>query len=318
MVAPDVTSMDTAVAPEAGEVTSSPAPARPGRAPGSVHPMLVVPVVILIGISLWGLPYYTAPLAERLRHPLHAWLRPSGLVGQLAGILTFAGFFFMWLYPLRKKLGPRRWLGAIPRWLEIHVLVGLSLPLLGAVHAGWRFGGVIGLGYWAMILVVLSGIAGRYLYTRVPRSRSGLELSVEQIAGERRKLVLELADDLRLSPEEVRDLLTVEQAHHVPRGLLATLWTLMRDDLERRRVLHRFDEKLRTQGKGEIPRHTRKRVRQLAMRQVAMGQQLRVLSQSQRLLRFWHLAHRPVAITALLAVLVHVAVVVAMHATWFY
>lgn len=317
MVAPDISPMDTAIAPQAGEVKPT-ARVRAGRAPGSVHPMLVVPVAALVAITVWGLPYYGAPLAERLRHPMHDWLRPSGLVGQTAGILTFLGFFFMWLYPLRKKLGPRRWLGGIPRWLEIHVLVGLSLPLLGAVHAGWRFGGVIGLGFWAMFLVVLSGIAGRYLYTRVPRSRSGLELSVEQIAGERRRLILELANDLQLSPDEVRDLLKVEQDHHVPRGLLATLWTMVRDDFERRRVMRRFDKKLRGQGRQKIPRATRRRVRRLAMRQVAMGQQLHVLSQSQRLLRFWHLAHRPVAITALLAVFVHVVVVVVLRATWFY
>jgi len=41
-----------------------------------------------------------------------------------------------------------RWLaftGAIARWLDVHVLAALGLPLLVAIHAAWRFTGLIGL-----------------------------------------------------------------------------------------------------------------------------------------------------------------------------
>jgi len=47
-------------------------------------------------------------------------------------------------------------------------LAALGLPLLVAVHAAGAFGGVIGLGFWSMMLVWLSGIVGRYLYARIP------------------------------------------------------------------------------------------------------------------------------------------------------
>jgi hypothetical protein len=42
------------------------------------------------------------------------------------------------------------------------------------------------------------------------------------------------------------------------------------------------------------------------------------LGHTQRVLRLWHVAHRPVAITAFLAVATHVVVVVLFGATWFY
>jgi hypothetical protein len=51
---------------------------------------------------------------------------------------------------------------------------------------------------------------------------------------------------------------------------------------------------------------------------MSLTQQARMLAATQRLFRFWHVAHRPFAITALVAVLVHVGVVVAMGATWFW
>jgi hypothetical protein len=43
-----------------------------------------------------------------------------------------------------------------------------------------------------------------------------------------------------------------------------------------------------------------------------------MLGATQNILRFWHVAHRPLAITALVAVLIHVAVVVSLGATWFW
>src|SRR5712691_12259721 len=105
-------------------------------------------LALLTAICLAGWPYYVLPMAERVRSPLHPWLKSSGYVGQSAGLLALAIFFFLWLYPLRKKF---RWLaftGAIARWLDVHVLAALALPLLVAIHAAWRFEGLIGLGFW--------------------------------------------------------------------------------------------------------------------------------------------------------------------------
>ena len=264
--------------------------------------------------------YYLGDLAARAQHPLHPLLRSSGTIGQSVGIATLLGFLFLWLYPLRKALGPRRPLGAIPRWLDVHIAVGLSLPALGAVHSAWRFGGIIGLGYWAMIVVVLSGIAGRYLYTRVPRSRAGVELSVEQIAGEQRRELLELASLLALSPEAVSELLGKPSDEGRPRSLAAIILRLVRDDWRRRRLLRQFQARAAKQGTrlAKLDRKSLKRVRSLAMQQIKLGQQLRMLEQTQRVLRLWHIAHRPVAVTAFLAVATHVVVVVLVGATWFW
>jgi hypothetical protein len=275
---------------------------------------------IAVGGAVFSADYYLGDLSERASHPMHPLLRSSGTVGQSVGIVTLLGFLFLWLYPLRKALGSKRSLGAIPRWLDVHIAVGLSLPALGAVHSAWRFGGIIGLGFWAMIVVVLSGIAGRYLYTRVPRSRAGVELNVEQIAGEQRRELLELASLLELAPEAVSELLGKPRDEGRPRSLGAIVLRLVRDDFRRRRLLRQFQTQAARRGShyAELDRQSLKRVRNLAMQQIRLGQQLRMLEQTQRLLKLWHVAHRPVAVTAFLAVLTHVVVVVLMGATWFW
>ena len=138
-----------------------------------------------LAVCAVGLPYYLLPTAERVRHPFHAWLRPSGYIGQSAGLLALALLLFLWLYPVRKRYRGLGFTGSVARWLEAHVFAALTLPLIAAIHAGWHFGGIIGLGFWAMMIVWLSGIVGRYLYTRIPRGRAGLELTREEIGAER-------------------------------------------------------------------------------------------------------------------------------------
>jgi hypothetical protein len=51
---------------------------------------------------------------------------------------------------------------------------------------------------------------------------------------------------------------------------------------------------------------------------MALTQQARMLDATQRVFRLWHIAHRPFAFAALVAVFVHVGVVVAMGMTWFW
>ncbi len=275
-------------------------------------------LVMLGGICLAGWPYYTLTIAERVRSPLHVWLKPSGYIGQSAGFLALAIFIFLWLYPVRKKF---RWLaftGAIARWLDVHVLAALGLPLLVAIHAAWRFTGLIGLGFWSMMVVWVSGLAGRYIYARIPRSRLGVELTIEEIVARRKELLGEIARASGLEPALVETTLATGQALVARRGLWGTLWRMVADDLARRRAARRLRRLWETRGP-----HRRKNDGQmlramlrLARREMALAQQARMLDATHDVFRYWHVLHRPVAIAALIAVLIHVAVVVALGATW--
>jgi len=292
-------------------------PVRP-REPGPRRWAFKLFLILLGAICLAGWPYYAQPIAERVRSPLHPWLKPSGYIGQSAGLLALAIFIFLWLYPVRKKF---RWLaftGAIARWLDVHVLAALGLPLLVAIHAAWRFAGLIGLGFWSMMVVWVSGLAGRYIYARIPRSKLGVELTIEEIGARRKDLLEEIARASGLAPDLIDTTLAAGQAPVARRGLWGTLWRMVADDLARRRAAR----KLRRLWEARGP-HRRKNDRQmlramlrLARREMALAQQARMLDATHDVFRYWHVLHRPVAIAALMAVLIHVAVVVALGATW--
>jgi hypothetical protein len=253
-----------------------------------------------------------------MRAPLHSLLKPSGVVGQGFGVLGLALFLFMWLYPLRRGIRWLAWTGPLGAWMRVHAVAGLALPLLVAVHAGWRFDGLIGLGYWSMLLVSLSGLVGRYLYVRIPRSRNGLELSRDESASQRRALVTEIAATLDRDPLLVSRTLDAILEPAPARGLAGMLRRLLVDDFQRWLAVRQLRRLWSAPGRGRarVDAATIARALSLARREIALGQQLHMLEGTQRLFRFWHVAHRPVAVTALLAVLIHVAVAVAMGQTW--
>ena len=278
--------------------------------------ILLLGALVLAAITVAGASYYFAPVAVRVRSPLHPWLKPSGYLGQTAGLISLAAFLSLWLYPLRRRF---RWLaftGSMARWLDVHVMLAILLPLIAAVHASWRFTGLIGLGYASMVTVWASGLVGRYLYSRIPRGKTGLEMDAGEVARSRHALLSEIARRGRLPLEEVQSTLGEDPWPCEGLGVWATLRQMARDDLARWRASRALARASAKRAGGRLDRPTLRRVRRLARREMALMQQARLLVATQRVFRFWHVVHRPFAIAALLAVLVHVSVAVIVGATW--
>lgn len=275
-------------------------------------------MAVLVGVNAVGTSYYAAPMAVRVRHPLHEWLRPSGIVGQAAGFIALAIFVFLWLYPLRKKFRSLAWTGAVGHWLDVHVTAALTLPLLLAIHAAWHFDGVIGLGYTAILLVCASGVVGRYLYARIPRARSGVELTRDEVAAQRVALVDRIAATTRIDRARVEATLNLA----LPAGRIGggrALVELIAGDIIRWRRVRQLRSRWATlapAGQRPTKRSLDEAVR-LASREMALAQQVRLLDATHQVFRWWHVAHRPVALTALIAVALHVIVVIAVGVTWF-
>jgi hypothetical protein len=273
----------------------------------------------LVAINVLGAPYYLAPHAVQVRDDLHPWLRASGYVGQSAGIVALLIFVFLWLYPLRKKFRSLAFTGSIGKWLDVHVTSALVLPLLLAIHSAWHSDGVIGLGLVAMLVVIASGVVGRYLYTRIPRAKSGVELTREEVAMQRRELIEALATTTGLDEDAVERALDLEPETTGHESPLRVLWHLLTNDLTRWRRTHALRQRWTALAPGQRPL-SGKAIREavgIAGREISLAQQTRMLDATHRVFRYWHVAHRPFAVTALVAVVIHVVVVVAVGATWF-
>ena len=314
-------SLESTLTPPRRAPTPRPAshakPQREARA-GFGTPLLIL-LGLLAAVNVAGYKYYILPVGERVRSPLHPWLKPSGLIGQPAGILALAIFVFLWLYPLRKKFKSLAWTGSLGKWMDIHILSALGLPLLLAIHAAWRFDGVIGLGFLSMMIVVASGIVGRYLYVRIPRSKSGVELTREEVGARRRVLIEQIAETMGVDTETVERTLRIDTAPAGPTSIWRTFGQLFTNDFQRWRATHELRKRWKASGLAQRSgdRAALAQAVKLAKREMSLDQQARMLDATHKVFRYWHVAHRPFALTALVAVVVHVAVVIYLGATWF-
>jgi hypothetical protein len=288
------------------------APARTrARSTALFRGFLALCALAVVAINIDGADYYLASLATRVRHPMHAWLKPSGLIGQSLGLFAAALFFFLWLYPIRKKYSARlSATGSVGTWLDWHVSA--------ATHAGWRFTGLVGLGFLAMFLVWLSGIVGRYLYVHIPRRRDGLAMSRDEIKSERNRILFEFTAATGLRPGFVRDTLGRETESLEGMGPIGVLRAMIRSDFERRRAVRAIEKELSRPGAPPIDRATLNSVLKLARKELSLAHQARMLGSTLKLFKYWHVAHRPFAVTALFAVITHIVVAIVFRATWFY
>jgi len=127
-------------------------------------PELAYALIAIVAVTaLYGLAYSQAS----------AFPTASSLVGHGIGI---AGFILMLmtatLYSLRKLRTDARW-GSTAGWLKFHMVTGLVGPYMVLLHTAMKFNGLAGLTMLLTVVVVVSGLVGRYLYTRVPRTAQG-------------------------------------------------------------------------------------------------------------------------------------------------
>ena len=98
----------------------------------------------------------------------------SGLVGHGIGILgSILILMTATLYSVRKLLTDARW-GNVAAWLRFHMVTGLVGPYMVLLHTAMKFQGLAGLTMLLTVIVVASGLVGRYLYTAVPRTVDGV------------------------------------------------------------------------------------------------------------------------------------------------
>lgn len=198
----------------------------------------------------------------------------------------------MMLYSVRKRVAAFRSLGSLKHWLSLHMALGIIGPTLIIFHTTFKLGGIIATSFWCMIVTMLFGIVGRYIYVHIPRSVRGAELKVEEIEQKVTRLDRELS--LYLSSANVLRLFKVLECegaatkHGCP---LTTLYVMIKADIKNRVKVFRLKKILRT--RFDLDTDVRKKVViKLKQKSQLMGHK-NLLVASHRLLHYWHVLHVP-------------------------
>jgi hypothetical protein len=99
-------------------------------------------------------------------------------LGLTGGVL----FLLIFLYPLRKKWRLLREAGPVKLWFNIHMIMGISAPVFILFHANFQLGSTnSNVALYSMLLVVASGIIGRYIYVQIHYGLYGSQAKLEEL-----------------------------------------------------------------------------------------------------------------------------------------
>ncbi len=261
-------------------------------------------------VLISGFDYYSMSLLDRPRDPLHGVLRSSGLMGHWMGIAGSLMMLLLLVYFFRKRWKVLHGAGDIRIWLDYHIWLGITGPVLVILHTAFKFKGLVAISFWSMIAVALSGVLGRYIYLQIPRAESGEELSEAEMLEHEADTRRELAGMLSNHEE---GFCAIESLNFVAgsRSGLRMLLGMVMQDLRTPFILISLYRRLKTQGYSQSMFRVA-----LYLHRYNVQQRKRFFRSTARAyLHHWHVIHRPFAAVMLVFMFVHV-IVALLYGTW--
>jgi chorismate mutase len=103
-------------------------------------------------------------------------------LGYYLGIVGGVCMLVLLLYPLRKKIRAMSCFGPIKYWFSIHMALGIIGPTLILYHANFSLGSVnSNVALFCMIVVAISGLIGRFIYTRIHFGLYGEKMTLAEL-----------------------------------------------------------------------------------------------------------------------------------------
>jgi hypothetical protein len=270
---------------------------------------LTILAAIVLTTSTWlvynGLHYYSLSLGERVYHPDHAFLRPSGILGHGVGII---GSLFMIIgvgsYMARKRYRFLSRSGLLKHWLEFHIFLCTLGPVLVLFHTSFKFGGLVAISFWSMVIVFLSGIIGRFIYIQIPRSIEGRELDIPGI----------VKNSFNLN----------EESYEILVDSVKKKDELYNNNSFVRYVKRNIDEGRAVQSvktilkKNKLPEKEYKNIISLIKYDIRLNHKIERLDMMHNLFKYWHVAHLPFAMVMLIIMVIHVGVTLLFGYRWIF
>jgi hypothetical protein len=246
-------------------------------------------VIVLSGVYI----AYELLAEPRGGHPFGHWL---GIIGMSLMVMTEV------LYSLRKRTRLLSWAGPVRYWLSFHIFTGIVGPFLVLMHTGLQFRGLAGLSLLLTMIVAGSGFVGRYLYTALPRTLTGVVASRSQIEAEASQLQTAVSQFQAHKSAHVQQIIAqLSQRRSQKRNPLLTVFGRSYYQWRYRRRLKRAMREL-----DQLEESQRRNLSQLLTRKRELDRQAEMLDAARRLLRYWHILHVPVGLTLFFSAIIHV------------
>lgn len=276
-----------------------------------------VGTVVLVLLAINGYEYYSTPLEERFFDPNHSALKPSGNLGHGFGIIgTLMMIVGVSVYMIRKRVKLFFNLGYLKYWLEFHIFLCTVGPMLVLYHTAFKFGGIVSISFWSMVLVVLSGFVGKFFYGQIPRTIYGQELGITAMNELRENLSHKVSRAINFNKETLNDFNRITSTDRYREfSFTKALSSIPKDFFGTKKILRKIKKDLKT---ASLPKIVRKDIIRTAKNEIVLTRRIGLLRTFHKLLGYWHIAHLPFAIIMFVIMLVHVAVTLAFGYKWIF
>jgi hypothetical protein len=275
-----------------------------------------IALVFVITVAVYGFDYYTLSAADRPLSPKHALLRPSGAIGIKLGMVGVGMFLVIYFYYFRKRWGWLASIGKTKHWLDFHIVLGITAPIVIAFHASFKFRGIAGMAFWIMVAVAMSGVVGRYLYAQIPRHLNAAEYSWQELQDDQLALTHQMAAQKMFTAGELVaafHIPDVEMVRHKS-AIGALFWMLSLDVARpfrvaalRRRMLGFGGVLLSIGGFLRSGNSDLEQVVRTVRQQASLSKRMVFLTRTQQVFQLWHVVHRPFSYAFVVLAILHIA-----------
>lgn len=239
---------------------------------------------------------------------------PRSNFGFYLGVGGSVSMVALLAYPLRKHVrAMQRW-GALKHWFRWHMILGIVGPLLILFHSTFHLRSLNAtIALVSMLIVVISGVVGRFVYTKIHHGLYGSRATLEQVRQEFLGQCEGVQSRLHMAPRVERWLELFGQIANQPnhslfsmcRQLLVLAWK--RPVYEVRCAIE-LRKRLRHQQWPEFPGGSMEAIR-LVKRYLRQAERVATFVAYERLFSLWHVLHIPLIYLLAASGVVHVIAV---------
>jgi hypothetical protein len=270
--------------------------------------MVSIVIAVTAFLSYTGYSYYSLPLEERFYHPEHDWFKPSGVFGHGLGIVgTLMILIGVVMYIARKRYNLILRNIRLKYLLEFHIFLCTLGPILILFHTAFKFNGIVSVSFWSMVVVVASGVIGRFVYVQIPHTVDGRELSLNEVKGMKAELE-EALNKTEMDSETKQMILDFTSDERTGQTSYLSQY------FANRKMLGLISRRL----KHTVDTAQRATIMEVVKEEISLSYKLRRLQTMKKLFGYWHVAHLPFALIMLIVLIIHVAVTLSFGYKWIF
>jgi len=233
----------------------------------------------------------------------------SGIgLGYYLGLVGGLMMLTLLLYSFRKHIKFMQGLGKLKYWFRIHMILGVLGPTLVLFHTTFRVGSInAAVALYCMLLVAVSGLIGKFVYTRIHKGLYGSRSTLKEARAELSESTDDVKSRLHFFPKVEEWINKFEhEALEEKRGFFAGVWYFLSFDVRRMLLVWRSRRNIRqVLGAGRMNDVAKDAV-QMVTRYLLQIQTVAQFKKFEQIFSAWHVLHIPLMYMMVATAIFHV------------